>query len=92
MCIFIFVCESQTFKIDEEVISDCLALQFSTSVPRDQLIEILHRRESHPLRVAYDLILDHKNAKIRIDGKSHEFDFVASGKGWNCTGFSDTMK
>ncbi|GAB9468808.1 hypothetical protein Gpo141_00006115 [Globisporangium polare] len=61
------VVENETFKIDEDVIADCLALQFSTSVARDQLIELLHRRESHPLRVAYDLILDHKNAKIRID-------------------------
>lgn len=28
------------------------------------------RRVNHPLRVAYELILDHKNAKIRIDGAS----------------------
>lgn len=61
----------QTFKIDEDVIADCLSLNFSASVPRDQLISLLQRRESHPLRVAYDLILDHKNAKIRIDGTRH---------------------
>lgn len=28
---------------------------------------MLIRRENHPVRVTYELILDHKNAKIRID-------------------------
>lgn len=58
----------QTFQIDEDVITSCLALNFPTRVTREQLVALLHRRESHPLRVAYDLILDHKNAKSRIDG------------------------
>ncbi|TYZ64719.1 hypothetical protein PybrP1_009372 [[Pythium] brassicae (nom. inval.)] len=61
------VVENQTFKIDEDVIVSCLALNFPTRVTREQLVALLHRRESHPLRVAYDLILDHKNAKSRID-------------------------
>ncbi|RLN37116.1 hypothetical protein BBJ28_00012275 [Nothophytophthora sp. Chile5] len=61
------VVEHETFKIDEECLSRCLALNYSANVGREQLVALLMRRESHPLRVAYELILDHKNAKIRID-------------------------
>lgn len=69
-------CCTQTFKIDEDVIADCLALNFPTRVTRDQLIAQLQRREIHPLRVAYDLILDHKNAKSRIDGERSDTTLV----------------
>jgi 5'-AMP-activated protein kinase, catalytic alpha subunit len=66
-----FACHpTQIFKIDEEVFEKCLSLKSASTIDRDQLIAILHRLESHPLRVAYDLILDHKNAKIRVDGMS----------------------
>jgi hypothetical protein len=60
----------QTFKIDEECLSQCLALNYASNIGHDQLVALLMRRENHPLRVAYELILDHKNAKIRIDGAS----------------------
>ncbi|CEG50273.1 camk camkl ampk protein kinase [Plasmopara halstedii] len=61
------IVEHQTFKIDEECLSQCLALNYAANVGHDQLVALLTRRENHPLRVAYELILDHKNAKIRID-------------------------
>ncbi|KAF4316439.1 hypothetical protein BBO99_00008710 [Phytophthora kernoviae] len=59
--------EHETFKIDDECLSQCLALNYAANIGHDQLVGLLMRRESHPLRVAYELILDHKNAKIRID-------------------------
>ena len=46
-----------------------MALAYAANVGHDQLAALLMRRENHPLRVAYELILDHKNAKIRIDGQ-----------------------
>ncbi|KAG2786318.1 hypothetical protein JG687_00017303 [Phytophthora cactorum] len=61
------IVENQTFKIDDECLSQCLALNYAANIGHDQLVALLMRRESHPLRVAYELILDHKNAKIRID-------------------------
>uniref|UniRef100_A0AAV1UUN6 non-specific serine/threonine protein kinase n=1 Tax=Peronospora matthiolae TaxID=2874970 RepID=A0AAV1UUN6_9STRA len=61
------IVEHETFKIDEECLSQCLALAYAANVGHDQLVALLMRRENHPLRVAYELILDHKNAKIRID-------------------------
>ncbi|TMW58966.1 hypothetical protein Poli38472_007111 [Pythium oligandrum] len=61
------VVENETFKIDEDVVHQCLSLNFPIQVDREQLIAIMHSRENHPHRVAYDLILDHKNARIRVD-------------------------
>ncbi|KUF90846.1 Katanin p80 WD40 repeat-containing subunit B1 [Phytophthora nicotianae] len=61
------IVENQTFKIDDECLSQCLALNYAANIGHDQLVALLTRRENHPLRVAYELILDHKNAKIRID-------------------------
>eukprot|EP00644_Phytophthora_capsici_P009884 jgi/Phyca11/119653/e_gw1.39.449.1 len=62
------IVENETFKIDEECLSQCLALNYAANIGHDQLVALLMRRENHPLRVTYELILDHKNAKIRIDG------------------------
>ncbi|KAG7383043.1 Protein kinase [Phytophthora boehmeriae] len=59
--------ENETFKIDDECLAQCLALNYAANIGHDQLVGLLMRRENHPLRVAYELILDHKNAKIRID-------------------------
>ncbi|GLD94811.1 hypothetical protein PINS_up003436 [Pythium insidiosum] len=61
------VVENEVCKIDEDVVEQCLALKFPTRVTREQLMMIIQRRENHPVRVAYELILDHKNAKIRVD-------------------------
>lgn len=65
------VVENETFKIEEEIIEKCLALKIPNqpTLTREQLIELLVRHDNnHPLRVAYDLMLDQKNAKIRVDG------------------------
>ncbi|TDH69695.1 hypothetical protein CCR75_001292 [Bremia lactucae] len=61
------IVEHQIFQIDKECLSQCLALNYAANVGHEQLVALLMTRESHALRVAYELILDHKNAKIRID-------------------------
>lgn len=60
---------AQTLKIDEDCLTQALSLNHGTApITREQLFAMVMRREIHPVRVTYELILDHKNAKIRIDG------------------------
>ncbi|ETV90989.1 CAMK/CAMKL/AMPK protein kinase, variant 1 [Aphanomyces invadans] len=59
--------EHEARKVDEEVVAKCLTLQFPGGMSRDQVVQSIERDERTPVRVAYDLVLDHKNAKIRID-------------------------
>ncbi|RHZ14766.1 hypothetical protein DYB37_009120, partial [Aphanomyces astaci] len=55
-------------KIDDEVVTKCLTLDFpGGTITRDHVIHSIEHEEYTPLRVAYDLVLDHKNAKMRID-------------------------
>jgi hypothetical protein len=50
-------------------LSEALSLNHGTApITREQLVVMVMRREIHPVRVTYELLLDHKNAKIRIDG------------------------
>ncbi|RHY72345.1 hypothetical protein DYB38_007800, partial [Aphanomyces astaci] len=57
-------------KIDDEVVAKCLTLDFpGGTITRDHVIHSIEHEEYTPLRVAYDLVLDHKNAKMRIDGR-----------------------
>ncbi|KAF0700705.1 Aste57867_8759 [Aphanomyces stellatus] len=61
--------EVQTNKarhVDEEVVAQCLTLNFP-GICREKIVQSVMNKEYTPLRVAYDLVLDHKNAKIRID-------------------------
>lgn len=61
--------ENESVKIDQEVVNQCLQLDFP-GITRDKLIQVIRNQESSPFRVVYDLTLDHKNAKIRINGTS----------------------
>nr|CCA17060.1 SNF1related protein kinase catalytic subunit alpha p [Albugo laibachii Nc14] len=58
--------ENESVKIDQEVVNQCLQLDFP-GITRDKLIQVIRNQESSPFRVVYDLTLDHKNAKIRIN-------------------------
>lgn len=58
----------QTLKLDEDCLAHCLTYNHGAPITREQLITMLMRRDNHPLRITYELILDHKNAKSRIDG------------------------
>ncbi|DAZ93149.1 TPA: hypothetical protein N0F65_006348 [Lagenidium giganteum] len=61
---------------NKEVISQCLSWNIPGGITREQLLKAVKQREPSAIRVIYDLILDHKNAKIRIDElrdvRSHE--------------------
>lgn len=59
--------EHESIKIDQEILTQCLQLDFP-GITRDKLIQVIRNQESSPFRVVYDLTLDHKNAKIRING------------------------
>ncbi|CAK4076612.1 unnamed protein product [Aphanomyces euteiches] len=58
--------EQEARKIDEEVVNQCLTFNFP-GISREKIVHSVMNKEYTPLRVAYDLVLDHKNAKIRID-------------------------
>ncbi|CCI47099.1 unnamed protein product [Albugo candida] len=58
--------EHESIKIDQEILTQCLQLDFP-GITRDKLIQVIRNQESSPFRVVYDLTLDHKNAKIRIN-------------------------
>ncbi|RQM25980.1 hypothetical protein B5M09_000818 [Aphanomyces astaci] len=63
-----FSADSCARKIDDEVVAKCLTLDFpGGTITRDHVIHSIEHEEYTPLRVAYDLVLDHKNAKMRID-------------------------
>ncbi|EQC38348.1 CAMK/CAMKL/AMPK protein kinase [Saprolegnia diclina VS20] len=58
--------EQVAMVLDDDVVTQCLALNFP-GVSREAIVHCVLNKEHGPLRVAYDLMLDHKNAKKRID-------------------------
>jgi len=54
-------------KLDEEVVSQCLELNIP-SISREKIIQAVTTGEPGIIRVAYDVILDHKNSGVRVDG------------------------
>ena len=63
--------ERQVFVVDQDIVQQVLHTNFPDGTVDTITRAITERQEYNHLRVAYELILDHKNARLRVDELRH---------------------